>query len=68
MFKLQFSTDNAAFDGGAEIEIARILRAIAQSAVGGFSPNGDSAVIRDANGNAIGSWSYEPAASDDGEG
>lgn len=59
-FRLQFDTDNAAFDGeelGAEI--ARILYAIAND-VNERSP-GDivEGVARDINGNHVGTWSHD---------
>lgn len=55
MFKVQFDTDNAAFDQGDDGAgtCANILRGIAkcvdQGAVTG--------IIRDPNGNTVGSWS-----------
>lgn len=56
MFKLEFETDNAAFDdGNARNEIEQILQGIAESV---FSADGGK--VRDTNGNTIGSWSYTP--------
>jgi len=53
MFKLQFSTDNAAFDGDLKwMEIDSILRAVADRAGDGQT----SGLIRDSNGNRIGQW------------
>lgn len=53
MFKLQFATDNAAFDGDLKwMEIDAILRAVADKAGDGQA----SGVIRDSNGNRIGQW------------
>lgn len=56
MFKLQFRTDNAAFqdDGGAMYEIERILRQVS----GAVSHAATKGVIFDVNGNRIGSWSW----------
>jgi hypothetical protein len=52
-FELRFTIDNAAFSGDAmRPEIARILRA---AAVGVLDGRND-AVVRDMNGNRIGSW------------
>lgn len=68
MFRLEFSTDNAAFEGDfAPEEIARILRDAADRVASNIPmTGGDSGGVYDANGNRIGSWSYEP--SEDGEG
>ena len=53
MFKLEFSTDNAAFDGDLKwMEIDSILRAVADRAGDGQT----SGLIRDSNGNRIGQW------------
>ena len=53
MFKLQFSTDNAAFDGDLKrMEIDSILRAVADRAGDGQT----GGLIRDSNGNRIGQW------------
>jgi hypothetical protein len=53
MFKIKFSTDNAAFqDGNRNSETWRILREIADKLA-----NGDeSGYVRDVNGNSIGKW------------
>lgn len=57
-FKVEFSTDNAAFecDGatvtGRNIEIARILRQIAEQ----VDNDEESGSVRDANGNKVGTW------------
>lgn len=57
MFKIEFSTDNAVFDDDFDGEVKRILTAIGRqmSNVG----DGDSAVIRDSNGNSIGRWEFK---------
>lgn len=55
MFKLSFSTGNAAFDNDAAPEIARILALVAYSVSHGVK----SGSIRDANGNTIGKWESE---------
>lgn len=53
MFKLEFATDNAAFDGDPWPEIDRILRDVSERA--SFGQSGGP--IRDVNGNRIGEWS-----------
>lgn len=54
MFKLEFQTDNAAFDGDLKwMEIDAILRAAADKAGDGQTRG----IIRDSNGNRIGEWS-----------
>lgn len=53
-FKIKFKTDNDAFkDGGAEFEVARILRTIAEHVLAGE----DAGKVFDVNGNSIGTWS-----------
>ena len=53
--KIQFSTDNAAFDDdNMRDAIARILRDIARKVEHGTS-NG---TVRDVNGNSIGTWQF----------
>lgn len=53
MFKLEFSTGNAAFEGDSKwMEIDTILRAVADRAGDGQT----SGPIRDSNGNRIGQW------------
>ena len=52
MFKLEFSTDNAAFDNYGATETARILRTIAKRIEEG---NLDGKVM-DLNGNSIGHY------------
>lgn len=60
MFKLEFETGNAAFDGDlAWMEIDTILRAVADRAGDGQT----SGAIRDSNGNRIGAWRFDRDAS-----
>ena len=60
MFKLEFETGNAAFDGDlAWMEIDTILRAVADRAGDGQT----SGTIRDSNGNCIGAWRFDRDAS-----
>lgn len=60
MFKLEFETGNAAFDGDlAWMEIDTILRAVADRAGDGQT----SGTIRDSNGNRIGAWLFDRGAS-----
>lgn len=59
MFKVEFETSNAAFDdendGNSREEIRRILRGISFDVY----ENGETGgMIRDSNGNRIGSWEY----------
>lgn len=56
MFQLAFKTANAAFDGFECTESARILREIANRL-----EDGDlEGIVRDVNGNTIGSYSIQP--------
>lgn len=56
MFKMEFTTDNAAFDGSAcSIQCAEILRSVADKIGNGVFEG----TLRDVNGNTIGSWSVE---------
>jgi len=57
MFKLKFSTANAAFDPDARGEIMRILRVVAQHIERGE----DCGVCRDVNGNTVGKWEVTTA-------
>ncbi len=51
--EISFSTDNAAFqDGNESSEIIRILREISEKIDHGI----DGGLVRDINGNQIGSW------------
>jgi hypothetical protein len=55
MFTLKFDTDNDAFRGSPEAEIAHILREIAEKIeVAGL----DEGAVYDSNGNRIGEWRY----------
>lgn len=66
MFKLEFSTDNAAFTEDRTCdEVARILFNISTRMQDVHTNAEAYGVIRDSNGNRIGEWYYEPAASDD---
>lgn len=59
MFKLEFSTGNAAFDGeDRAAECARILVDLARR-IGslGSASDGDGGPIFDSNGNRVGAWS-----------
>lgn len=58
MFKLEFETGNAAFDDMPEIEVARILRQIADRIEGPAGRFYD-APVRDINGNRIGSVYFD---------
>lgn len=61
-FKLEFRTDNAAFDGDLKwMAIFEILRDVADKAGDGRTWG----IIHDSNGNRIGSWSLQ--AEKDGE-
>ena len=54
MFKIEFETTNSAFDDPAD-EIAAILALIASRLTGGETEG----LIKDSNGNRIGSWKLE---------
>ena len=59
-FFVQFSMDNAAFDGQPSEEVARILRQIAQR----IEDEGDVPEFftncRDSNGNTVGTYAAKP--------
>ncbi len=59
MFKLEFATDNAAFESAPESEVARILREIADRIEGAGSARGLTigGKVADENGNTVGKWS-----------
>ena len=57
MFKLEFDTDNAAFEDGREAECARILRRIAERLEAGATYGR----AMDANGNKCGEWELTEA-------
>ena len=61
MLRIEFATDNAAFDDGATDETARILRYIASR----IERGSHSGPIRDANGNAIGRYELDRPGSGD---
>lgn len=57
MFKIEIETDNAAFDGPAnlEAELSRILRSVAEKIRReGLNYRGESRVLFDVNGNRCG--------------
>lgn len=57
MFKLEFGTDNAAFDDDKKGETGRILQEIAERIAGGDQATGSIiGRIRDVNGNEIGKY------------
>jgi hypothetical protein len=51
-FKMQFETDNAAFEGDPAPEIARILRQTAEAIESGCAHS----LVKDVNGNTVGQW------------
>ena len=57
MFKMYIDTANAAFDDGAELETARILREIADKLDAGELENS----VRDFNGNKVGTFELTDA-------
>lgn len=59
MFKLQFSTDNAAFETDGRHEVDRICGVIGARVADGER----SGTVRDINGNTIGEWSAQAADS-----
>ena len=62
MFKIEFATDNAAFDDHPQYEVARILRMAADRVADGNT----SGQVRDGNGNTVGTWEF--TANERGEG
>lgn len=58
MFKLEIETGNAAFDDAPLLEVARILRKLADEAEQSDGADHGGGVIRDANGNRVGKWSF----------
>lgn len=56
MVKIEFRTDNAAFDDRPATEAGRILREIARQIEQG--EHMDGAMIFDENGNRIGRWTW----------
>ena len=64
-FNLSFDCDNAAFEGDIGAEIARILAGVGVEIAGDFTedpPSGLKGLIRDINGNIVGTWVYDPRA------
>lgn len=59
MFKLEFETDSAAFDGAEFPEIAEVLRKLADRIE---NPDRTEGLIRDSNGNTVGRWSMDLTA------
>ena len=53
--KIEFSTDNAAFNDDAGLEIRYVLQSVALNITAAYT----SGPIRDSNGNTIGAWSWE---------
>lgn len=58
MFKLEFSTSNAAFDVEPLTETAAILREVARKIEEGDATPRMAFVIRDVNGNRIGEYKF----------
>lgn len=57
MFKLEFRTDNAAFEPGLEhVEVTRILQRISYAVENRMV----AGAVKDTNGNTIGNWSIKP--------
>lgn len=52
MFELRIDTGNAAFEDAPGVELARLLREIADQVEGSPVPR----AVRDANGNQVGAW------------
>ena len=57
-FHLQMACDNAAFGDEPGAEVARILTELARKVAGGFFEQ-DTGILRDENGNAVGTWDWE---------
>jgi hypothetical protein len=55
-FKMQFETDNAAFDDDKGAEIARILRDAADTIERSIGTRGGDVFVRDSNGNKVGKY------------
>lgn len=62
MFTLTIETGNAAFEDAPLSEVARILRELATAAENSEGASAGAGKIRDANGAACGSWTYEREA------
>jgi hypothetical protein len=61
MFKLELKTDNAAFQGGnLYSELSRILLDLAANiAIREIGETGRASILRDVNGNKVGTWTLE---------
>jgi hypothetical protein len=62
MFKVEFATDNAAFEDNADAEVRRILVKVADEVGAGYAFNDGGkygTVILDSNGNSVGRWYFE---------
>lgn len=59
MLRIEFETDNDAFEDSLTSEVARILREIANKIENGDDLGGGS--VKDVNGNTIGSWELTPS-------
>ena len=59
MFKIEFSTDNAAFDESDGYQAEREIRDILHKIAYYVTHHGDkSGMVRDSNGNTIGKWEW----------
>ena len=62
MFRIEIDTENDAFaanDGDATIEVARILRELADDVERHGGPGSGKHRIRDLNGNTVGTYHWE---------
>lgn len=59
-FTVEIECDNAAFADWPGLEVARILRDVANRVDG--DAEGTHGTCRDANGNRVGSWAFTPDA------
>lgn len=65
MFKMKFTTENAAFAGGnGQAEMARILRELADKIAAGYGRDGYG-IVRDINGNQVGTYGYTLTADEE---
>ena len=62
--KIEFNTDNAAFDD-FESEVSRILKELADRVQ--YGSRGEYVPIRDANGNSIGSFNHFDSEAHNGQ-
>lgn len=63
MVRIEFATDNAAFEEAPATEAARILKAIARQIETGAAFDG---TIYDINGNRVGAWSMDEPEESEG--